>query len=623
VQLLLYVASRDVSTITSGSQRSREGYIVSSTKEGARARRNRTRAAITTAAALVAATAFAVPAGAASPAPSGNHSLLSFPQRDFISGDGYSESEGPVIVTVVRNDVTIATSTPVTPQDDDKTPGFDGIVEVNHPGGGCWDNTTPDILPGDEIVTTTHNGTGKAEGTTTSNVTASPAELDLAGNVVVHGTAQDAAGDPLPLDEIEQRLIANKDLFNANGRRTLRASSPAQDGTLSYDPVDPITNPAGTNWTATYTGLDQADTARAVGAETRILWLGPAALGNEGTIYETSNDGSIVGGPSIPDCNAPFRQNAIGAVKMGAAPLSLINQSNVGGTLTVSGPYDPDNVSDVALSVAGTPVPVTLGAATWTATVPAAGLPEGSIELIASFTAGGPVGGGAPDNTMTILKDTVAPGAPTANLASGTYGSAQTIVLNADPGATIRFTANGAAPTATSGTVFTAPFTVTSSQTIRAVAVDNHGNASAPSTFAYTIAGPAAQVPIVGTVPAAGGGQGILPARASSLAVSQLTLARRISVTALRARGLRATMNVQEGTNVVRFAIYKARSGRKTGRALYTTTRTPTHAGLFRTTLRSSKLAKLKPGQYVMEVRAGRSAASLGAVKKVSFTVTR
>jgi hypothetical protein len=82
-------------------------------------------------------------------------------------------------------------------------------------------------------------------------------------------------------------------------------------------------------------------------------------------------------------------------------------------------------------------------------------------------------------------------------------------------------------------------------------------------------------------------------------------------------------MNVQEGTNVVRFAIYKARSGRKTGRALYTTTRTPAHAGLFRATLRSSKLAKLKPGQYVMEVRAGRSAASLGAVKKIGFTVTR
>src|SRR3954454_273087 len=64
MRLLLYDGAPAPRTITSGSQRSREGYIVSSTKEGARVRRNRTRAAITTVAALVAATAFAGPANA-------------------------------------------------------------------------------------------------------------------------------------------------------------------------------------------------------------------------------------------------------------------------------------------------------------------------------------------------------------------------------------------------------------------------------------------------------------------------------------------------------------------------------------------------------------------------------
>jgi hypothetical protein len=120
-----------------------------------------------------------------------------------------------------------------------------------------------------------------------------------------------------------------------------------------------------------------------------------------------------------------------------------------------------------------------------------------------------------------------------------------------------------------------------------------------------------------------GPSQAVLPARASSLAVSRLTLARRISVSRLRLKGLRATMSVQEGTNVLRFAVYKAKGNSKTGRALYTTSRTPSRAGLFRTTLRSSKLSKLKAGRYVLEVRAGRSAASLGAVKKFVFTVTR
>jgi len=224
---------------------------------------------------------------------------------------------------------------------------------------------------------------------------------------------------------------------------------------------------------------------------------------------------------------------------------------------------------------------------------------------------------------MTILKDTVAPGAPTANLASGTYATAQTLVLNAGPGETIRFTANGATPTATSGTVFTAPFSVSSSQTIRAVAVDNHGNASVPSTFAYTIAGVFAPPIVVTPTSPAAGGQGVLPARASSLAVSRLTLARRISISRLRAQGLRTSMQVKEGTNVVRIAIYKARGGNRSGRALFTTTRTPRSAGLFRVTLRSSKLSQLKPGQYVMQVRAGSSASTLSAVRQAAFTVTR
>jgi hypothetical protein len=109
----------------------------------------------------------------------------------------------------------------------------------------------------------------------------------------------------------------------------------------------------------------------------------------------------------------------------------------------------------------------------------------------------------------------------------------------------------------------------------------------------------------------------------SPLAVSNLSLARRISIARLRVQGLRASMQVQEGTNVVRIAIYKARNGRRTGRALFTATRTPTRSGLFRVTLRSGKLSKLHRGSYVMEVRAGRSAATLGSVRRASFTVTR
>jgi hypothetical protein len=107
------------------------------------------------------------------------------------------------------------------------------------------------------------------------------------------------------------------------------------------------------------------------------------------------------------------------------------------------------------------------------------------------------------------------------------------------------------------------------------------------------------------------------------LTVSRLALARRVSVTRIRARGLPASMTVAEGTNAVRIAVYRARNGARTGRAVFVTTRSPSAAGLFRVTLRSGALARLRPGSYVVEVRAGRSAATLGAVSRFAFAVTR
>jgi hypothetical protein len=112
----------------------------------------------------------------------------------------------------------------------------------------------------------------------------------------------------------------------------------------------------------------------------------------------------------------------------------------------------------------------------------------------------------------------------------------------------------------------------------------------------------------------------------SPLAVSRLSLARRISLRRLRAQGLRVSMQVQDATRVVGIAISKARNGHKTGQALYTSTRTGTalHGGVLRLTLRSTGLLrKLRVGSYVLEARAGRTVATLGTARRIGFTVTR
>src|SRR3712207_3024267 len=121
------------------------------------------------------------------------------------------------------------------------------------------------------------------------NVVVTQPATDVAGTIVVKGTAQDAQGNPLPLEQIEQRLVSPGNLFEVNGRRTLRAP---EDGTIAYDA------PGSINWTATYTGLNAADIERAVNAQSRILWIGPGL--NDITIYE---DGEF-NGPGMGGCPA-------------------------------------------------------------------------------------------------------------------------------------------------------------------------------------------------------------------------------------------------------------------------------------------------------------------------------
>src|SRR4051794_2338560 len=77
-------------------------------------------------------------------------SILVFPQRDFVSSSGFDAGDVVTVEVLHPGSTTPASAaTNVIPQDDPATPGFDGIVEVNHPGGACWEKVTPDIRPGD------------------------------------------------------------------------------------------------------------------------------------------------------------------------------------------------------------------------------------------------------------------------------------------------------------------------------------------------------------------------------------------------------------------------------------------------------------------------------------------
>ena len=567
------------------------------------------------------------------------HLFTVFPDRDFLSVEGFAPGES-LSVRVLRNGVQIGAAT--------GEAGDEGIFEVNHPGGACWIGSTPNIMAQDKVVIApTGSPADVGEATTAADVHASAA-VDDAGRIVITGTARNADGTAMDLDLIEQRIV--NPAFRDVGleKRDIRAVSDGSgEGTLTRDQVD---NPDGAKWTAIYSGLTAAQRKAAVDGQTRVLaWQATDAAGERlgMTIHEVGE----VGGPGFGGCPqgadyAVTSSNQPGITKAmvdAGAPLELSGVAQDASAVSVVLRDQDSNTPDIthaASTLSPAPgVPPATVAQTWTVTFTAAevaSLADGTLTARGSYDVGtGTVNG----KELTLAKDVVAPGAPDATPGGGTYTGPQGVTLDRpDPASVIHYTANGTTPTAASP-VAPAQLLVSSSQVIRAVAIDAVGNVSPVSTFAYTIMAPGtgggsattgsgAAATGSGTAAAlAPGVAQVLSAQAralGTLAVGNLTVARRISVTRLRAQGLRMVMRLPSGTDTVRFAVYRARNGKPTGSALATGSRKPSRAGTYRLTLRSpSLLRKLKPGAYVLQVKAGSARNGQGPAASVAFTVTR
>jgi hypothetical protein len=235
-------------------------------------------------------------AQAATP-PAFPHNIVVFPQRDFVSIEGYDQLafEGKqATVTVTRSGVETSRAVGTI---------SGGGFEINHPGGVCWQGVTPDIKFGD-VVRLTFPG-GASDSTTTQRPEVTP-QADSTGfrKVGAFDLVVDGQRGSVPLSRIEQRIV-NPDMDPTEiGRRDIRA--PSRPGPYTST----LTAPTSTTFRATYHFVTDADTTAAEATAMRDLaaegqmralsWQVTDAAGNRQGL--TISEFGELGGPGLGGC---------------------------------------------------------------------------------------------------------------------------------------------------------------------------------------------------------------------------------------------------------------------------------------------------------------------------------
>ena len=224
----------------------------------------------------LAATSLIVVLPATAAVPGFPNNVVVFPDRDFVSIEGYADHAGETAtLEVSRPGVGVIGSAQAV------VSGTDVAFEVNHPGGVCWGadtglQVTPDIRAGDVVAITFPDGT--RDETTTSSATVTK-DMTLDGLMV---TVEGTIGQDVNPAQTEQRII-NPDLVELVGRRDVRATpgplTPAPKGGYSSS----LEFPTSSTFLATYVFDTAAAAATAAAAdlgERAMSWQVEDAAGN-------------------------------------------------------------------------------------------------------------------------------------------------------------------------------------------------------------------------------------------------------------------------------------------------------------------------------------------------------
>jgi hypothetical protein len=471
---------------------------------------------------------FAIPAASAA-VPTFPDNIVVFPDRDFVSVEGYVDHAGETATLEVKRAGNIIGSAQAV------VDGGGVAFEINHPGGVCWGtadpklNVTPDIRPGD--VVSVRFGT-TAGGETTVQDTYVTGNAVLSGSTV---TVKGHIGANVNPGQLEQRIIepALKDTTVA--RRDIRAIpgplTPAPKGGYSSSLL--IT---GDTFTATYNFDDAATAEMAANAG-----LGERAMAWEFEDADANRQGLTIaeygepGGPGMGGCpNGPLQSgppapSGITAAKVsGGLKLNWTPAEAIPGTPAITGyravavgkTWANNETVEIGKRITGQ------GATTTTIT----GLSANEEYDVYVVGVSG-VGETFPAAHAIPVTD-VTPPTVSATPNGGTSPVAQKVTLLAsETGSDIYYTVDGTEPVLTGGVLsdlairYTAPMEIAATSTLKFVAFDPSGNVSEVGTSVFTVTNdPVPSAPTFASAPVVGQGTATLSWTAPNPGAAGLTI---------------------------------------------------------------------------------------------------
>ncbi len=302
-------------------------------------------------------------------------------------------------------------------------------------------------------------------------------------------------------------------------------------------------------------------------------------------------DGALSGeiGPFLtwtPDPALPA--NHIGD---GLTPHTVTGGTN-GNSFVVAGPGGSStNLFTVAGVLAGPPVPIINSPTALDFGSSPVGVPVEKTITVRSF--GVPDAGGASNLSITgpaVGGDSAAAYHVTANSCAGVFSSGQSCAI------TLQYvpTLAGAQP-----------------------AVLNIASNAAGGNGSVALTGAGVAPASTGTAVAGAGTR-------SRFALRGLRTTHRLSRARVRSHGLRFTMRLPAGTEIVKVSVLRVRNGKALRNPVWFAFRHPSHAGLYRMRLNTRKLRhRLTPGLYQVNITPGVSKRQLGATSSTRIRITR